>query len=39
MGTKKVKICTDSQLVASQVSDEYQVREEQLQEYVQLVQN
>jgi ribonuclease HI len=32
-----VKIFTDSQLVASQVNGEYQVREEHLQKYVQLV--
>jgi len=38
LGAKKVKICTDSQLVVSQVTGEYQVREEHLQEYVQLVQ-
>ena len=38
LGARKVKIYTDSQLVASQVTDEYQVREEPLQEYVQLVQ-
>ena len=37
LGAKKVKIFTDSQLVASQVTGEYQVREEHLQEYVQLV--
>jgi ribonuclease HI len=38
MGAKRVKICTDSQCVASQVTNEYQVQEEHLQEYVQLVQ-
>jgi len=38
MGAKRIKICTDSQLVASQVSGEFQVREEHLQEYVLLVQ-
>lgn len=38
MGAKRIKICTDSQLMASQVTDEYQVREENLQEYVQLMQ-
>lgn len=38
MGAKRFKICIDSQLVASQVTGEYQVREEHLQEYVQLVQ-
>jgi len=37
MGTKKVKIFTDSQLVASQVTGEFQVKEEHLQQYVQLV--
>jgi ribonuclease HI len=37
LGAKKVKIFTDSQLVASKVTGEYQVREEHLQEYVQLV--
>jgi len=34
---KKVKIFIDSQLVASPVTGEYQVKEEHLQEYVQLV--
>jgi len=37
LGAKKVKIFTDSQSVASQVTGEYQVKEERLQEYVQLV--
>ena len=37
MGTKRVKICTDFQLVAFQVTGEYQVREEH-QEFVHLVQ-
>jgi len=37
LGAKRVKIFTDSQLVASQVTSEYQVREGHLQEYVQLV--
>ena len=37
LGTRKVKIFTDSQLVASQVIGGYQVREEHLQQYVQLV--
>jgi len=32
-----VKIFTDSQLVASQVIGDYQIREEHLQQYVQLV--
>jgi ribonuclease HI len=36
MGARMVKICTDSQLVASQVTEEYQVREEHLREYAQL---
>jgi len=38
MGAKRVKICTDSQLIAFQVSGEFQVREEHLQEYILLVQ-
>jgi len=38
LGAKKVKLCTDSQLVASQVTSEYQFRKEHLQEYVELVQ-
>jgi ribonuclease HI len=38
MGAKRVKICKDSQLVASQVTGEFQVREEHLQEYVLQVQ-
>lgn len=38
MGARMIKICTDSQLVASQVTGEYQVREECLKEYVKLVQ-
>jgi len=37
LGAKKVKIFNDFKLVASQVTGEYQVREEHLQEYVQLV--
>jgi len=37
LGARKVKIFTDSQLVASQVTGDYQVREEHLQQYVQLV--
>jgi ribonuclease HI len=37
MGAKKVKIFTDSQLVASQVTGEIQVKEDHLQKYVQLV--
>jgi hypothetical protein len=34
LGAKKVKIFTNSQLMASQVTGDYQVREEHLQEYV-----
>ena len=34
LGAEKVKIFNDSQLVASQVTGEYQVREEHIQEYV-----
>jgi ribonuclease HI len=37
LGAKKVKIFTDSQLVASQVTGEFQIKEEHLQQYVQLV--
>jgi ribonuclease HI len=37
MGARKVKIFTDSQLVASQVTGELQVKEDHLQKYVQLV--
>jgi len=37
LGAKKVKIFTDSQLVASRVMGEFQVKEEHLQQYVQLV--
>jgi ribonuclease HI len=37
MGARMIKICTDSQLVASQVTGGYQVREEHIQEYVKLV--
>ena len=37
LGARKVKIFTDSQLVASQVTGDYQVREEHLQQFVQLV--
>jgi ribonuclease HI len=37
MGAKKVKIFTDSQLVASQVAGEFQVTKEHVQKYVQLV--
>lgn len=38
MGARMIKICTDFQLVASQVTDESQVKEECLQEYVKLIQ-
>ncbi len=31
LGARKIRIFTDSQLVASQVTDDYQVREEHLQ--------
>jgi len=37
LGAKKVRIFTDSQLVVSQVTGEFQVKEEHLQQYVQLV--
>jgi ribonuclease HI len=37
MGARRVKIFTDSQLVASQVTGEFQVKEDHLQKYVQLV--
>jgi len=37
MRARMIKICTDSQPVASQVTGEYQVRGEHLQEYVKLV--
>jgi ribonuclease HI len=37
MGARKVKIFTDSQLMASQVTGEFQVKEDHLQKYVQLV--
>jgi len=37
LGAKKVKIFTNSQLVASQVTGKFQVKEEHLQQYVQLV--
>jgi len=37
LGARKKRIFTYSQLVASQVTDDYQVREEHLQQYVQLV--
>ena len=37
LGARKIRIFTDSQLVASQVTGDYQVREEHLQQYVQLV--
>jgi hypothetical protein len=37
MGARKVKIFTDSQLVASQVTGEFQVKEDHLQKYNQLV--
>ena len=37
LGAKKVKIFTDSQLVASQVTGKFQVKEEHLQQYVQLI--
>jgi len=37
LGAQKVKIFTDSQLVASQVTGDYQVQKEHLQQYVQLV--
>jgi len=36
-GARKIRIFTDSQLVASQVTGDYQVQEERLQQYVQLV--
>lgn len=38
MGAKRLKICTGSQIVASQVTGEFQVREEHLHEYVMLLQ-
>ena len=38
MGAEEVKIFTDSQLVASQVQDEYQIKNDQLAEYWALVQ-
>jgi len=38
MGAKRIKIYIDSQLVASHITSEFQVREEHLQEYVLLVQ-
>jgi len=37
LGASKIRIFTDSQLVDSQVTGDYQVREEHLQQYVQLV--
>jgi len=37
LGARKIRIFTDSQLVASQVTSDYQVREEHLLQYVQLV--
>jgi len=37
LGASKIRIFTDSQLVASQVTGDYQVREGHLQQYVQLV--
>jgi len=37
LGARKIKIFTDSQLMASQMIDNYQVREEHLRQYVQLV--
>jgi len=37
LGASKIRIFTDSQLVASQVTEDYHVREEHLQQYVQLV--
>ena len=37
LGACKIRIFTDSQLLASQVTGDYQVREEHLQQYVQLV--
>ncbi|GAU51366.1 hypothetical protein TSUD_134070 [Trifolium subterraneum] len=37
MGAEEIKIFTDSQLVASQVSGEYQTKEERLLEYLNLV--
>jgi len=37
LGARKIIIFTDSQLVASQVTGDYQIREEHLQQYVQLV--
>ena len=37
LGARKIRIFTDSQSVASQVTGDYQFREEHLQQYVQLV--
>jgi len=37
LGARKVKMFTDSQLVASQVNGDHQVREEHFQQYIQLV--
>ncbi|GAU34117.1 hypothetical protein TSUD_65960 [Trifolium subterraneum] len=37
MGAEEIKIFTDSQLVASQVSGEYQIKEERLLEYLNLI--
>ncbi|GAU18714.1 hypothetical protein TSUD_80020 [Trifolium subterraneum] len=37
MGTEEIKIFTDSQLVASQISGEYQTKEERLLEYLSLI--
>jgi len=37
LGARKIRIFTDSHLVPSQVTGDYQVREEHLQQYVQLV--
>jgi len=37
LGARKIRIFTDSQLVASQGTGDYQVREEHLQQYVKLV--
>jgi ribonuclease HI len=39
MISRMIKICTNSQLVASHVTGKYQVGEEHLQEYIQLIQN
>ncbi|GAU47765.1 hypothetical protein TSUD_193020 [Trifolium subterraneum] len=39
MGAEEIKIFTDSQLVASQVSGEYQTKEERLLEYLNLIKS